>query len=313
MAYYTGTVADYKQLLDILSARCVDHGWTWTNGILSKGKAFLKIFVSDASQSVSIDPGSGIVIQGGTGQAGESLINPSIQRGRLGRPGPINNYKAVTWPAIYHLHIAQNPDEVFLILNFDILYHYWLAFGVSDVAGLSGTGLWFHGFSAGYAGQYSYGGFSMSTTSGSIDSDSVTTSGFLCARTNYSADRSSLAIHTGLDGIDWYGYASAQSVGSFSAWESLAPLPEHSPSSWNQDAALLPIHGYVGRSEYKRSCALMVRNARYIRVDNYEVGDTITLGSDVWSVYPFYCKNASVRDGGNGVDHSGTFGWAIRR
>lgn len=315
MAYYTGTVADYDQLFNILINRCVDHGWVWSNNILSKGDAFVKVTVSNVGQTVTADPGNGITIQGGTGQSGANLINPSAARGRLGRPDNNDKWKVIAWPAIYHLHLFEDTDEVFLVLNFDVVYHYWLAFGVSDVSGLPGTGLWFHGIATAPFRNISstYGGITLTPTNGNITYNYGHLTGFLCTTNNTNSAGNPVAIHTGLDSIDWYGYAQTNQVGAFSAWETLAPLIAQSPSSWNQDSVLLPIHGYVGRSEYKRSCALMVRNARYIRVDNYEVGDTITLGSDVWNVYPFYCKNVSVRDGGNGIDHSGTFGWAIRR
>lgn len=302
MAYYTGTVGDYDDLFDILINRCVGHGWTWSDGILSKGKAFLKVWVSYTSQTVAAPygTGSGIVIQGGTGQSGGNLVNSSTAVGRLGRPEVEVKWKPVTWPAIYHLHIFENPDEVFLILNFDVLYHFWLAFGVSDIPGQQGTGLWFHGLARQNA-TTSIEGFEMSPTSGAIKYSGVT--GFLAAdRVNNAI--ANYSIHTAMDGTEW--------TTSFNAWQTLSPLPARSPNNWNQEAVLLPIHGYINRPEGKRSCALIVRNARYIRVDNYEVGDTITLGPEKWQVYPFYFKNVDGRNGGTQLNHSGTFGWAIR-
>lgn len=46
MAFYNGQASSYQELLDVLVAGCVEQGWTWTNGILSKGYAFVKPFVS---------------------------------------------------------------------------------------------------------------------------------------------------------------------------------------------------------------------------------------------------------------------------
>ena len=64
--------------------------------------------------------------------------------------------------------------------------------------------------------------------------------------------------------------------------------------------------------ENKVRLVLEVRNARYMRIGNNDPEQVITLGPDRWKVFPFLRKNASVPDGGSVIDHSGTFGWAIR-
>ena len=316
MAYITGTVNSYDELLSVLVSGCQDRGWTWADGILSKGAAFVKVTVSPTAQTGSGTPGSGIYIQGGTGQSGATLSGASSVQPRLGRPRAHENFAIVTWPASYHLHIFTDPDEVFLILNFDTQYCYWLAFGVSNVGGLPGTGLWLAGTAPVNApvSATSGSGFGITPTTGTaFNGAGFMVSGFLTVTSrNNTAALSFDGIHADFDGLGWAGTANATSQNAFNAWYPAAPHLAMTPSSWNQDAPLLPIHGYVWRPENKCSLVLAVQNARYIRVDNYEVGDEITLGTDKWRPYPFYLKNATVRDGGTYLNHTGTFGWAIR-
>ena len=317
MAYYTGNVNNYDDLLGAIVTACQALGWTWADSILSKGSAFVKLTVSTVSQETAGSVGSGILMQGGTGQTGATLINPTSCQPRLGRPCPNADYfAAVTWPATYHIHIFNNPDEVFVVLNFDTQYHYWLAFGVSDVSGLPGTGQWIAAVSPMQAYSTSWGdGISITPTTGQTagsSSGTVCTGFFWADYRGNNANQLADTIHSNFDGLGWQGYARQGSANSFNAVAAATPHIGMTPSAWNQDAPLIPIHGYVWRSEYKCSLAVQIRGARYIRVDNYEPGDIITLGTDKWKVYPFYLKNASVRDGGSRINHTGTFGWALR-
>lgn len=84
------------------------------------------------------------------------------------------------------------------------------------------------------------------------------------------------------------------------------------PNRWNSEAVLLPIRGWKVRPENKITLTLDLEHARWTRVDNYEPGQLISIGPDRWKIFPCYRKNAAARDGGTGIDHSGTLGWAVR-
>ena len=85
-----------------------------------------------------------------------------------------------------------------------------------------------------------------------------------------------------------------------------------SPSAWNGESVLVPIQVITSRPSNLWSLVGELTHARYVRLDNLEPGQLITLGPDRWKVYPFYRKDATARDGGDGIDHTGTLGWAIR-
>lgn len=313
MSYYTGSANNYSDVLTALVSACTANGWTWADSILSKGGAFVRPYVSTTTTNTE---GPGLLIEGGTGKSGSAITGASACVPRMGRPGTSTKFVADSWPATYHIFAFENPDEVFVILNFNIDCHYFLAFGVSDVPGIGGTGLWVSGTARRGYGTVSEGttiqGFIMSAADGGTigSSNSAYSSGFLwnsSRSTDASLNRD--AIHFG---GSWAGAANGTASGAFNAIFPAVPHIGRLPNAWNNESPLIPIQGHVWAASSKCSLAVDVRNARYVRLDNYEPGQIVTLGSDRWKVFPFYKRNVASRDAGNYIDHTGTFGWAIR-
>lgn len=316
MAFVTGTANSFADLRTALFSACVAQGWTLTDDVLSKGAAFVRCTISAADTATQ---GIGLILQGATGYASGSLVNPAPVTPRLGAPSRDTNLAA--WPMEYSIHIFNSPDEVFLVARYNLDYYLWLSFGVSGVAGLGASGLWTTAISRLKRGPQG-GGIVISPASGGgtgSDNPNPTFGGsagapFWNTGTYFDAGSHQDAICSGLDSVLWpvRSGPDARAVNSFQAVEASYPLITRSPSAWNSEAILLPIQGYVFRASNKCSLVVDVKNARYVRVDNYEPGQIITLGSDRWRVYPFYRKSTAARDGGFGVDHTGTMGWAIR-
>ena len=85
-------------------------------------------------------------------------------------------------------------------------------------------------------------------------------------------------------------------------------------NKWNGQALLVTPEIYFGAlgNTFKMYLGY-IEHLRFIRIDNYNLGDTITLGSDQWKVFSFAQKNASIRDGNiSGTGLSGTGGFACR-
>lgn len=312
MAYYNGSANSYNDLLAALTNACVAVGWTWADGILSKGAAFVKLYTN----------ADGILIQGGTGKTGTALDGASPQTPRLGRIHTSAGAQSA-WPMAYSIHIGSTPDEVYLIARSNVDYFYWLAFGVSDVAGLLGTGLWLGAvamaspevYTAGPGGVYiDENGSGWDNYQGGIASSAA-----LFWKTNNTApSKSQNTVHHLLDGVAWADTPTAPGptgVGKLQAVACGSPQIARSPSAWNSEAILIPIQAYLTRASSKMSLVVDVKHARYVRVDNYTPEQIITLGPDKWKIYPFYRKNSVQRNGqsaGGMIDHTGTFGWAIR-
>ncbi len=299
MAYYTGSVNSYEELRTVLASACGNHGWVYNNGILSKGSAYVALKLGGTGSS-----GEGLMVQGGTGQSGSALTLPSPNHARLGRPMAGGVWDAVAWPASYHIHIGESPDEVYVLLNTNITAFYWLAFGRSSVPSLVGSGLWL----CGSAGEYAAGGaaITISPVGGSQDASRV------CNAPFWAGSRASWHYLNETIQADAGKWTSADANESLLGVEWLAPLIDRSPNAWNGESVLLPIQIYQNRPESKMRLLAGLAHARYVRLHNLEPGQVITLGADQWKVYPFYKKNASAPNGGSSLGHTGTFGWALR-
>lgn len=292
MAYYTGSATSFDDLLNALVAACTAEGWAWGNGILSKGTAYVR---PTAMNAASGNVAAGLRIEGGTGQSGATLLNPSVVLARCGAPGPYGFWGVVTWPAHYHIHVNESPDEVYLVLNTNVSDFYWLCFGLSTVP-LPGTGLWI----AGNAPQNNAGLYGV---------DRYNNSAYYASSSLFTANNA--------DTNAVYRVAAVQ-AGAAGAWPNYRPtggyvldnLLNRQAIQWDGAAVLLPMRELEQVESNKRQLLIDAAHARSLRVHALEPGQRITLGTDHWRVYPFYRRNASVPAGGQ--NHTGTYGWALR-
>lgn len=85
-------------------------------------------------------------------------------------------------------------------------------------------------------------------------------------------------------------------------------------NQWNQQITLVtPELIYNALAGFKMYLGY-IEHVRLCRNDNYNTGDTITIGSDIWKIYPMAAKNTSIRDGNTiGTGLSGTIAFAVRK
>lgn len=293
MAYYTGQCSSYQHLADILVEKCQAHGWAWQDGILSKDNLFVKIDV------VLIGTAQGVVISGGTEKQSSILIGNSKSKVRLGSPS--SNQLQIAFPVIYHLFIFV--DEVYLIAKSDADKFYYLAFGKSQlIQNTVGNGLWLSATSCYYS---NYTAIAIGENNGgSGGSGNASPVAPFWNRNNWAENWSNSIICHGIDGNLW-------SSGQSRAWCSFEPLIARLPTTYFSDSPLLPYNIYLERNENKMSLIAQLQNARFVRIDNYEPEQILTLGHEKWMIFPFFRK--SVQNRNNGYEnHTGTFGWAIR-
>lgn len=203
-----------------------------------------------------------------------------------------------------------------MVVNYDADAYQWMAMGKSSTPGLAGQGGWcgasIGAFSASSSGT---GPIEISSTGGGTSSFGVnyTTAGLFWRHLG-SASATSHAMNSWVNhGLDAHGWKfSADAFGAAIGINYMTKLLTLQPSVWNSEATLLPIRCMKERPAYKSSLIADIENARHIRIDNLSPGDILVLGSDQWKVFPWYRKNIIVRDGGTSIDHTGTFGWAIR-
>lgn len=316
MAYVSGIANDMTALLTALRNACTANGWTLSGEVLHKGAAFVRTFVFTHSVNV----GDLLAIQGGTGIDGGNLLTgaaPSaVAVGVLRNSADTAVFTPFTFPVNYFIHVHANPDEVYLVVEHDGDIYSNLMWGLSPIATQAGgTGLWFRGTAGaairgcrgivsdatGLALGHSFGGVSEFTFTGRLFGN----------QPHPATNAQNEWLHHAIDQA-----AGWSTTGAFSplAIKYLYPLLAFTPSQFNASSPLFPIQAYIARASSKYSLAAEVLHARYVRVDDFDATQVLTLGPDQWRIYPWYKKNLSVRDGSNaaGTNHTGTWGVAVR-
>lgn len=314
MAYYSGVANSYADLKSALFTHAQSDGWArggTNDDVLSKGGVYFRVITTAASLAV-------------LGVRNNSLNTPApgvVQLGRLAVD------REVSFPVAYH--IFGFDQELYLVVNYDVEYYQWMAFGKSSVPGLLGSGAWCgatYGYKTGNGGGGGNTPISISATGGGASGWNSGADGATCAalfwHTRAAPENEKEAVLNcwvdhGLYASPWWlsNGASAAAVGV----RYLSELIQAQPSTWNSESVLLPLRCHVELGEFKSAMVADLEHARHIRIDHYQPRDIITLGSDRWMVLPWYRRNTLARNGsapGNLPtavnDHTGTFGWAIR-
>lgn len=308
MGYYSGTANSLTALRTALLTHAQADGWALSGNVLSKSGVYFEI-TDDASHMSCL------------GCESNAVANPAPCAVKIGTIYQLSGYatRLISFPCNYE--VFGFSDELYLIVNYDVDSFQWMAFGKSSVPGLPGQGGWCGASIGGAAATY------LSNGSGApiylaLDSISNLAAagnfGSTCAMLfsnqypvgNYPDASFNSHVNSGLDGHGWLPSA-ANTAGQIGAL-SIAELLFMQPSGWNTEAALLPIRAWKMRSSYKVSLTVDLAHARHLRIDNLTPGDILTIGADKWKVFPWYRKDLSSRNGGRAVNHTGTFGWAIR-
>lgn len=305
MAYYSGQASSYQELMNVLVSACVTEAWTWADGILNKGGIFVKPTVN---LTAIINKGSGLLLQAGTGKSGINLLNPSPGQVRIGSFGLSPLVPDPVFPLNYHIFIFNN--EVYLVIKYSIDRFFWLAFGSSNITNT----MWFSGTLALKSLENAGGSKSINinlNTAGDVQSGGYpSSSGFFLQTYDGGSMNATDVIYE--PNLGWLGGEGSSTVGHFSALYTTQPIWSRLPSVWSQESVLLPINPIIRLASSKYMIFCDVQNARYVRIDNYEPEQIIQLGSERWMILPFHKKNVVARNGGTNIDHTGTFGWAIR-
>jgi hypothetical protein len=303
MAYVTGTAANFAALQTAIETAAVAAGYTLTSGILSKDGCFYKLVSTTAN----------IILTAGTGQSGTALTGAPSYGVKIFNP---SNAGAVimTFPITYEIHTFTNPSELYCVIKYNSDFYQQLSFGKSNQPGIGGTGSWFSGSSLSTAAENSTLSSNVvgttSPTSWGINANTAYICGFPFS--TYAGTYSNTLIHTGLDSQGWHTDLAATTAGKVFGPAYCGALITSLPSIFNQAAILLPVKSLVWRGSGNLTIAAQLNNIRFTRIDNLNPGDVFTYGADRWKVYPFFKKNVTSRDLGTAVQHSGTFGVAIR-
>jgi hypothetical protein len=296
MPYVTGVVNSLPDLKTAIINAVTANGWAHASGIVSKGGVFVQIDDATSGQ---------LRFFAGTSQSGSSLVNPTAQLVRMSAMNP----GAITFPATFHVFIGTVPDEVYVVLNYGSEFYQWACWGQSTVA-LPGQGCW---LAASVHHQSNTNVYLTALGNGNSGGagECVPAPFWRTTATGTATQSIESYIHHGLDGRTW-----SNGDDSNNQPEALSPQSELVavlPNDWNDETVLLPIDVFVPRTAgNKISLVASLKHARYCRVDFHQGGDIFDDGGSEWMIFPFYRKDSTARDGGSGIAHTGTLGWAIR-
>lgn len=301
MPYVTGTANNQAELLSAIQGACTAHGWTLSGSVLHAGDCHIQL--TAGTNSIKVSAGTGI-------DGSNALTGQAPASAYLGSP---YTPEPLSYPCTYNIHVFA--AEVFVLVRFGIDAWVWAAWGQSPVQGLPGTGVWFTASTTRDQGYNQLSWWASPPYFGRCYNYSLLqgTGPFWIGELTALGTQS--FVHHGLDGGSWTTAMDAsgnQYAGTAARAMSGAGylMAAYQPNLWNGEAALVPIQPYITRGSNKVSIIADLANARYVRLDNLNVEDTITLGTDVWKVYPFYRRDSANR---NGIaSSSGTLGWAVR-
>ena len=288
MPFVSGSANSLADLLAALQSACVANGYTLTGNVLSKGTLFAQVVISGSQLAVNAGSGQSAGVLSGVSDVAPCLMGFTTSGTDLGTNG-------FTFPMTYYVHIGVLPDEVYLFVNLNLTQYQYLAFGLSSVTGLTGTGNWFAASSPTGAQDNilidirSFGGY---MGQGYIDA------GLFQGLDGYPSTQNGAVDHQ-LDSATW-------SVRG--AWLDAWTLLNNSPSGWNGESILIPVTVYASRPSGFNSAVAELAHARFVMLDTLSDGQIITLGPDRWKVYPWWKRGLR----GVHTSDTGTVGHAIR-
>ena len=304
MAYHSGVANSFSDLLSSLISNCQLDGWSYDGGLSALYKA------GGPHVSVYIDS-SGLHARGllGLTTVGQDL-NP-VRMGRLMSSGAYN----VSFPCNYHQFVFQS--EVYMVVNYDSDYCMFISFGKSAVTGLPGSGTWTCGTAGNGFAEYWSASKPIGIASVNSFGNTNKTTGAFCWSTNsFGYVNANFRLDHGFYTVNKWNLTDETDEGFPMASNAQTELYDCQPNAWNSEAVLLPCRAYAVRPSTRYSLVFDAINVRHVRVDNLDLGQIVTLGPDQWMTFPFFRKYTSQRDGlsssSQGIDHTGTFGWAIK-
>lgn len=323
MAFYTGTCTTYDDMKTTLINLCEANGWTATTDsagkdVIYKENLYIMLDVTTGSfNSLGITGRTGVNEGNAPGRVG---ISDFYQYESYACPGPVQ------FPVKYFCFTYSDVDEVYFLINYADMYQ-WLAFGKSNIT-LPGTGLWVAGTS-GLNSSYKPAYINITSTGhsrpGGDGSEEYGTNAALFWFAQYRYARSYITpyknfwLHSNINpSYPWSLSTDNHYQTTPLGIKYLTYHLESQPNEYNQQSLFLPILAYHTSHVYSGyyTLAAHVQKARHLMI-NYLDPETIIYhghGDEQWMVFPCFRKvYRSPYTFSLFTDHTGNFGWAIKK
>lgn len=316
MSYQTGTATDGTDLLQKLSTFLTSAGWTinkdqaqgsgwWISA--QKGSSLFANLVSDPASGTTSNPGPFIYLYGATGYSSGSAYN--AQPGTSGQAavnrlsGPFTKY-----------YFFEGDDYCHIVIEVSAGVFRHIHIGTVEKACTFTGGHYFMTTQ-----------IYVSTTSPS-DPTNANHNFPWETRTNTTLGENYVYANAG-DGARWFeNYTGAtqgtrigsgiidSSAASASAIErrGLASfLFKRTPNVSNGITPLVPIFLQLEMASGLWCILGQAKDLRFVSLANYAAGETITIGSDEWLVFPYTARSETT--GGSTSELSGYYGFAYKK
>ena len=310
MAYSSGTVTTAAGLVSAIQSFAAINGWTVAGDYISKGDVYVHLWAESVNE---------IRIQGARGG---TWTAPDI----CARYAKLFFADGYSWPAsaTYHLHYSGTPDTLWCTLNWDVVRWMHIGFGMLSKLGTWAGGQWF--FATGcmqFSGNHSLG--NIYSIQEHIDGSFQPQGGgespalpFWSSRDRYWSGKNSF-VECALRGHIWEATGDLEDSGDGNTIHCptvITPTQKRSPNALNAQTILTPFDLYLRDTDGYYMAIGRPEHIRFVRLANYNPGDTLTIGSDAWRVYPAYVLDATQPDGKLGcygcTPSTGNLGIAVR-
>lgn len=298
--YYSGLVNSFQDLKAAVESALATESWLADQGIYSKDGLFVRL------SAVATWNGTGLAVNVGTGQSGSELVGAAPEEVRI-LDWPTTD--PISWPANFEVHIGDSPDEVYVVLNYNVDRYQTLAFGRSPAPG-NPTGHWISGTANTSLRDGSGESIYMSGSSYFVFRQSNATRGCgVLAAINWVGGQYCYRFHTG-DGWGPTGQSHVDGMGLGIQYADA--LMRSTPSRANFGATLVPAYMFELAADNRTLPVLQLHHLRHCRIDHHTPGEVIEFGPDKWKLYPNFRKNAAEPLFAGARDHSGCHGFAVR-
>lgn len=316
MAYSSGTVTTAAGLVSAIQAFATINGWTVAGDYISKGDVYVHLWAESVNE---------IRIQGARGG---TWTAPYI----CARYAKLFFAAGYSWPAsaTYHLHYSGTPDTLWCTLNWDVVRWMHIGFGMLSKLGTWTGGQWF--FATGcmhFGGNHLPGhqdsiqehidGSFKSSWGGAASPALPFWSSRDAQRDGIGRSGKNSFVECALRGHIWEATGALNDEGDGNTIHCptvITPTQKRSPNALNAQTILTPFDLYLRDTDGYYMAIGRPEHIRFVRLVNYNPGDTLTIGSDAWRVYPAYVLDATQPDGalsysGN-TPSTGNLGIAVR-
>lgn len=318
MAYATGSASSCANVLQSLATFCTSYGWTVDNNAAYSGGWWLAIHKGTCYLNFQVPSGDGLIyVSGATGFSSSSAPNAQANSSNQFACNPGQTASGVNPGPYVAYHFFSSTSGTYLHCVIEVTSNVFAHFHTGQLNTVGGAS------PAIYVSPSNWIRYSPSSPSDNYPSDPDTSYNVKPFCSNYNASVANNAavactVDSSFRWFPFYGGTSPGRMGAlgddyFQAGNWSVSAEHRSPNTFNGVAVLTPITFFVERAAGNiYSLIGEAPDVRFVNMKNNNAKDEITLGSDVWKLFPIIANNPTINVGGAAVS-SYPYGLAFKK